>query len=251
MDKACSRTFHTLNFTQRSRYGVEQNRTAAGEQTPKQPNMVHTDLLSSSSVLVTLKKTTDTIQNHKPHLVQSHLTKKDFDQFLRINSSILCNIITNKSDKSGLSVSQNAGLNQDLHNTNTNKSTRSNSTDWDTNGRGARCDPEEIGQCQALAFFLEPVGFLISAPDSVIYQVERAWYMRLLQPPTGYTLQAVGKSRGLEGLSSGGAREKGGTGRKQNKSQRFAGESCQFCEFRFAIFAIAAFVLTCVEFPGN
>jgi len=59
----------------------------------------NSDILTNPALLISLKKTTDTIQNHKPHLVSSNLSRKDFDIFLRLNCSILCNVIVERKEK--------------------------------------------------------------------------------------------------------------------------------------------------------
>ena len=56
-------------------------------------------------------------------------------------------------------------------------------------------DPKEIDliDVRFCGFFTEPLSLFITGPQEIIYRIERAWFMRLLQPPDGFSIQRIGK----------------------------------------------------------
>ena len=41
--------------------------------------------------------------------------------------------------------------------------------------------------------FTEPLSLLVTGPNELVTKIEKAWFMRLLQPPQGFMLQRLGK----------------------------------------------------------
>jgi len=128
------------------------------------------DLISTDTVLIGIKRA-DKHNNSNPNT--NFATKADFNSFLNANRQILQNV-----------TAQNSVEEQEIENNNS-----KNSPDSEHNNS----KPLDLFDLRLCGVFTEPLSLLVTGPNDLVTRIEKAWFMRLLQPPQGFMLQRLGK----------------------------------------------------------